>query len=114
MAKAKRTRNQRQFENLLTRHSAAVGQLERVLNSNHSNLAEGLIKRIREIGCSVEQLISARNYSQPISHKFKELLDERNKYYGTFAVASQVRDIKAVRQLAVWLVQIDEKLAKLF
>ena len=110
----KRTRNQRQFENLIVQHSAAIGQLERVLLSKHSNLSEGLIKRIREIGCSVKVLIFARNYSQATSKRFKELFDERKKYYGVVEQAVQAEEIKIVRQFALWLTQIDEKLLELF
>ena len=114
MVKEKRTRNQRQFENLIMKHSAAVGQLEKVLLSKHGNLSKGLIKRIREIGCSVKQLISARNYSSPTSQRFMELFDERKKYYGIVERAVQAKEIGIVRQFSLWLIQIDEKLLELF
>lgn len=107
-------RKNQQFQTLIQRRSVAAEQIVRVLSSRHGDVAKGTIGCIREIGGQVRRLISARSYSLSISHKIGGLLKEYDKYLKGLETSIAGSLIKEARMFSRWLIEIDEKLVKLF
>lgn len=103
-----------QFHNLIQRRTEAAKQTVRALSSRHDDIAAGTISRIREIGGIVRQFFSARSYSPGVADKIGKLFKEYDKYLKGLELSVSAHSNKNAKMFALWLVQVDEQLAKLF